>query len=347
MLPDLDEYILGHRPGPNPTLSLNRGDVIEIQGPAASGKTQLLYHLAACCVLPKEVLIAEANVHAESTVHVGGWGKSVIVFDCDGRWNVKRLHDILQTRLRIAFSRVHLPPRPDKYTAEISSVAMGSLNRLHVFKPTSSFQLVATLQYLPKYHAEDMPNEDIRLVFVDSISSFYWADRWQAETSVPKKPQRSDSVGATLRALQNFRISHGPVTILTNWGLNPLITGSSPAQFFKQHITASYYSAPPDDPPREGSLPLTYHITLPFSFAAQLQFNMTSSECGELEQALQDPGRKEAVNLGEIRGYVRIPRTDRSSLDVAPQNEIGRFSFRLLEHDIIVAPESTNISARR
>ncbi|KIJ45288.1 hypothetical protein M422DRAFT_90301, partial [Sphaerobolus stellatus SS14] len=218
-----------------------RGDVIEIQGPAASGKTQFLYHLAACCVLPREVINASEHIHAESTVHIGGWDKSVVVLDCDGRWNIKRFHNILLTRLNMAFSRIHPPShRPD-----ISSLALNSLKRLHIFHPTSSFQLVTTLLYLPKYHSEQMPDEEINLLFIDSISSFYWTDRWQAESSSSKR--RVNPLAPVLRALQNFRISHGPVTILTNWGLHPFAS-ENPTPFFRQHLTAPF-PAPLDDPP--------------------------------------------------------------------------------------------------
>ena len=347
MIPDLDAHILGSLPSRES--SLNSGDVLEIQGPAASGKTELLYHLAANCILPSNVLVASLGISAERTVHLGGWQKSVVVFDCDGRWDILRLHNILITRLNLACSKAPLPPIPEM---TVSSIAMKSLSRLHLFRPTSSIQLAATLLHLPKYHAEHMPNEEIRMLFVDSISSFYWADRWQAEASLagPKRSPRSNLLGDVLRCLQGFRLSHGPVTILTNWGLNPLPSSessASPTPFFRQHL-AFPFPAPFDEPPRRMAsqelqqLPLTCNITLPYAFVSPLQLDeghpdaLASHEGRRLEQALRDNMRKEVVERGEIGAYVRIHQAGEQ--DVPPRSVVGRFGFRIQEYDVVTAP---------
>jgi DNA-repair protein XRCC2 len=348
MLPALDEYILKHRElATSVESSLARGDVIEIQGPAASGKTQLLYHMAAWCLLPKKVLVVSSDGHAECMVHLGGWYRSAIVFDCDGRWDTRRLHTILVTRLDELFSKARLPPLPHKPNSTVSSIALESLSRLHLFRPTSSFQLAATLLNLPKYHAEQMPNEQISLLLVDSISSFYWTDRWEAEHLDSKKSHRSNTLGYVLRCLQAFRLSHGPVVVLTNWGLNPLSSTSSVSTtpFFKQHLAAPF-PAPFETPPRLSSghpnrLPLNYHITLPFAFVCQLEPDFIGSdrgpghEGGWLEQALCDERRKEAVGRGEIGGYVRIPHTGHGH----DGSTIGRFRFRILERNVLSTAE--------
>jgi DNA-repair protein XRCC2 len=349
MLPALDGHILGNRQiVVSVESSLARGDVIEIQGPAASGKSQLLYHLAASCILPKEVLIISTDVPDQRMVHLGGWCGSAIVFDCDGRWDTRRLHDMLLARLKVSFSKTQLPPLPHKSNSTISSIALDALSRLHVFRPTSSFQLAATLLNLPKYHAEQMPDEEIRLLFVDSISSFYWADRWQAEYSGSKKTHRSNPLGHVLQYLQAFRRSHGPVIVLTNWGLNPLSSTTSPVSptpFFKQHLS-SPFPAPFDEPPRPHlghptHLPLNCHITLPFAFISQLQLNHSRSdssvshEGGQLEEALRDERRKEVVSRGEIGGYVRIRHSGQDG------SAVGRFNFQVLVHDVVASLNET------
>lgn len=349
MLPALDEFILGHREGATSAeSSLARGDVIEIQGPAASGKTQLLYHLASCCLLPKEVLVVSTDGHAECVVHLGGWCRSVIVLDCDGRWDTTRLHTILVARLDVLFSKAQLPPLPHKSNSTVSSIALESLSRLHLFRPTSSFQLAATLLNLPKYHASQMSNEEIRLLLVDSISSFYWADRWQAEQVDSKRLHKSNPLVHVLRYLEAFRSSHGPIVVLTNWGLNPLSSTSSVSTtpFFKQHLAAPF-PAPFENPPRLSSghsnhLPVKSHITLPFAFVSQLESDFIGSdsglghERGRLEQALGDKRRKETVGRGEIGGYVRMPHTGRGH---DGRSIIGKFRFRVLERNILSTPE--------
>ena len=342
MLPALDKHIMESR-GAGTQSSLARGDVIEVQGPAASGKTQLLYHLAASCILPREVLVTSTDVHAERAVPLGGWGKSAIVFDCDGRWDITRLHEILLTRLDTSFSKTQLPPRPHKPNSTVSSIAFDSLSRLHIFRPTSSFQLAATLVNLPKYHTEKMPNEEIRLLFVDSISSFYWEDRWRAEHLGSQKARGSNALGHVLQCLQAFRWSHGPVIVLTNWGLNPLSSTASSAGstlFFKQHLPTPF-PAPFEDYQRPSSgrsnqLPLNCHLTLPFTLVAQFESDLrqrgiAGHEGMELQASLRDTRRKEVVHRGEIEGYVRIPRTGCGE----KRNSIGRFRFQILKHDVV------------
>ncbi|KAF8591892.1 hypothetical protein K439DRAFT_1626404 [Ramaria rubella] len=347
MLPELDEHIFVARDNPFADSSLNRGDVIEIQGPAASGKTQLLYHLTACCILPKEVPVESADAHAERTVHLGGWSSSTVVLDCDGRWDTMRLYNILVTRLDLALSKYHFLTTVHQSHPSVPSIALDALSRLHVFHPASSFQLAATLLNLPKYHAEKMPKEEIRLLLVDSISAFHWADRWQAEPSGSKKLQKPNPLGQVLRALQAFRLSHGPVTVLTNWALSPLpssTSSDSPGPFFRQHLAAPY-PAPFDESSRRSisgqstSLTLNCHITLPFTFISPLQLDLGHSltsgshEGGRLEEALRDLRRKEVVHRGEIGAYVRIPRTGHGQ-DLAPRS-VGRFRLRVLERNIV------------
>ena len=343
MLPALDKHISENR-GAGTSSPLARGDVIEIQGPAASGKTQLLYHLAASCILPEEVLVTSAAVHAERAVPIGGWCRSAVVFDCDGRWDTRRLHEILVTRLATSFSKTQFPPLPHGPNSNISLIAVESLSRLHVFRPTSSFQLAATLINLPKYHAEKMPDEEIRLLFVDSISTFYWADKWQAEHLGSQKLHRSNSLGHVLRCLQAFRLSHGPVIVLTNWALNPrssTIPSAPPGPFFKQHLPGPF-PAPFDDPQRPSSghtihLPLACHITLPHTFVSQLELDLDCSQSDgiaghenvALKIALRDTRRKEEVRRGEIGGYVRMPRRGEDG------SAIGRFNLKILERDVV------------
>ncbi|GJJ09650.1 hypothetical protein Clacol_003874 [Clathrus columnatus] len=329
--PDLDHYILDHakRSGFPKDSPFQPGDVIEVQGPAASGKTHFLYHLAGRCLLPKEI-----NIPAKCTVHVGGWNNSVVVLDCDARWNPVRLYNILITRLNMVCGKNNAS------LIDIPAIAMESLSRLHIFRPQSSFQLAATLDCLPTYHMEKMPEEEFRFLFVDSISAFYWMDRWQLEPSASKLSPRPNPIRHVLHALQTIRVSHAPIIVLTNWGLHPASSdpsfSSPPGPFYKQHL-GNPYPSPFDLPPGtvlpEEQLQVDIHLSLAATSREIPEVSDFHSEQTfghkELELALRDRQKKEGTNAEEVQGYVRMPRID------CGRNPFGTFTFRILDQDVV------------
>lgn len=287
--------------------------------------------------------------------HVGGWEKAAVVFDSDGCFDVERLHRLLCARLaRSTNPHGHLAP------AELSTgttcdndstqqTASDCLQRLHVFKPTSCNQLAATLYNLPNYHNQCAKDTEIAMLAVDSIGAFYWPDRFTVEQlrdeDIPAKdvPHLSP-LHSVLQALQQFRLSHAPVTVLTNWGLNPLLMSSGAASpFFKQHLhpfpaplMRSHDIAPPPGLPAELAAlaaepaalgahypPVTHHVTLSPSGAAPLPSGTSLRAAGELEQLR----RKDPRAHGEVVARVRTPGSSR----------VCRFVWRIGPEDISVS----------
>ncbi|KAL5495189.1 hypothetical protein ACEPAI_652 [Sanghuangporus weigelae] len=288
-LPGLDVQLLSttniHA---SPSSSLNRGDVLEIQGPAASGKTHLVYRLTMQCILPEKVF--HSKEHIPSEVEIGGWEKSAIVMDTDGRWSAHRLKLLLIRRLEKV-----LPSGHSELQQLIQDTVAQSLQRLHVFRIRSSASLAATLFHLPLYHSQRMIDEEIGLLSIDSISSFYWIDRYYLEQQRQGSSDRKDSanpLGRILMALQEFRLSHGPVIVLTNWGLTPVSKpsdandeGVTPTPFYRQHLHP--FPAPFEIPSRilpNAHLmpPITHHITLTLPSIDQIPLSATS-----LQEALE------------------------------------------------------------
>ncbi|KAJ8596984.1 hypothetical protein M405DRAFT_687789, partial [Rhizopogon salebrosus TDB-379] len=205
--------------------SLSRGHVIEVQGPASSGKTHLLYHFVLLCIAPSR----------EMAMDFGGNGLAAIVYDTDASFDVARLHQLLLTRLSLV-----LP-----YNMEMTRrLAEESLRRLHIFRPTSPLQLATSLLHLPSYHRTHMPDHEIGLVAVDSVSAFYWPARFIEEQmrNIPQvaqggpDPSSVNPLQHVLTALGRLRLSHAPSIILTNWGLNLASGSSGPVTFYKQHL---------------------------------------------------------------------------------------------------------------
>ncbi|EJD03889.1 uncharacterized protein FOMMEDRAFT_167197 [Fomitiporia mediterranea MF3/22] len=313
-LPGLDIHLItGTNTGASPSSSLNRGDVIEIQGPAASGKTRLTYHFVIQCILPRQYHLPPGNVHTE--LDVGGWEKVAIIMDTDGRWNVQRLISLLIQRVEKSLLDDQIETRPI-----VSEIVSKSMQRLHIFRPKTSASLAATLFRLPSYHAEHLPTQEIALLVIDSISTFYWIDRYSVEQRHGASDRKDipNPLSRVLIALQEFRLSHSPVILLTNWGLSPASKSSVhgrldepsavPSPFYRQHLHP--FPAPFENPPRilpNAHLlpPITHHITL-----IQPSINNVASEATNLQEAL-DLAARWVGTKDEIMGLLRTVETGR------------------------------------
>lgn len=237
------------RPSPRPSssfdqflLSLKRGDVIEIQGPPGTAKTHHLYYLLSFVITPSS--------------HQGmlwdGWGKAAIVFDMDSTFDVIRLSQIVTDRLRR-----HLGSDSTK----LHGIVKSCLERLHVFRPTSTVQLAISINYLQRYHELHLTTEEIGLVAIDPVSAHLWPDRLRMEQM--RRTAEVTSLRRVLESLQTFRRTHGHITVLTSWSLHQTSSGKSGKEFaaVAELRPCTLYESngtPFARPP----LPLSYHITL-------------------------------------------------------------------------------------
>ncbi|OCB85682.1 hypothetical protein A7U60_g7333 [Sanghuangporus baumii] len=263
------------------------------------------------CILPEKVFLSKE--HTPSEVEIGGWEKSAIIVDTDGRWTAHRLKLLLIRRLEKA-----LPSGQPGLQQLIQDTVVQSLQRLHIFRIRSSASLAATLFHLPLYHSQRMTDEEIGLLSIDSISSFYWIDRYYLEQQRQGSSDRKDSanpLGRVLMALQEIRLSHGPVIVLTNWGLTPVSKASgadneaaTPSPFYRQHLHP--FPAPFEIPSRilpNAHLmpPITHHITLtPFSID-RIPLSVTN-----LQEALELTERGSVgIRRRDIMGILRTVET--------------------------------------
>jgi Rad51 len=226
---------------------LKRKNVIEIQGPSI-GKTHLLMHFIISCITPYQYL----------SVNIDGWNKAAIVLDVDHTFDMRRFRQLLSGHL----SRVLAPL--SLHNDFMDQLTSSLLQNLHVFRPNSSFHLAFTIMNLANYHSINLPQTEIGLVAIDSVSAFYWQDRFHAEQlrdfGSSSTQKITSGIEHALRALETFRQSHGSIVILTNWGLNQL---SKTSLFYKQHLyplNTPFDSNPIDQ--RKPAIFVTHHITL-------------------------------------------------------------------------------------
>ncbi|XP_034986005.1 DNA repair protein XRCC2 [Zootoca vivipara] len=119
------------------------GDIVEFHGPEGTGKTEMLYHLIARCILPKSG---------------GGLDVGVLFIDTDFHFDLLRLVTILEHRL-------------PQGTEEMIKQCLG---RFFLVNCSSSPQLLLTLFSLENMFCS---HPSLCLLIIDSISAFYWIDR--------------------------------------------------------------------------------------------------------------------------------------------------------------------------
>ncbi|KAB5588763.1 hypothetical protein CTheo_7794 [Ceratobasidium theobromae] len=335
----------------SPLSSWTRGDIIEIQGAAASGKTHLLYFWALTCALPHKTSITIDRGQKKIDLLLGGRNKSVIVCDCDGHWCLRRLNTIITSYLHNRISKTF--PGVSSCTPTISEMASDALKRVHTFRPTSTLSLVSTLMAVPEYHRTKMPYEDIGMLMIDGISSFYWVDRWLLEqvddvsettmkvdpisaapSEKPQLPkpilQRADTnpLRHVLTIILQLRRSLGIVTLLTNWGLTMLDRPPpAPVVYFRQHLRAPYPS-PFESEPRSSKFPLTHHITIPSQGLGPFDEGTTLEEAVEVrEQENRVKGLKMRVI---VRTIGKLPGESPAVVE-------SEFEFAITEDSVLVS----------
>lgn len=256
----------------------------------------------------------------------------------------------------------------DDTSDAVEGLAEQCLERLSVFRPTSSVQLAITIRHLSQYHAKEPRLQDYELgiLAIDSMSAFYWKDRHALEQL---RDSPADSSNSTLPpnllhyvvdALRHLRRSHRPVILMTNWGLNPVSKQANAGQpvspFYRQHLHP--FPAPFDSPQGSADALLNVEnsqrrlsgndlqtsdaartprdpeteLTLPLHYHITLRnspIDPFPASYSLADAINQEHMRAVLVEKAEIRGFVRTPGND----------EVQEFTFRIGDREILVEEE--------
>ncbi|KAJ2557532.1 hypothetical protein EV175_001291 [Coemansia sp. RSA 1933] len=153
----------------------NASAVIECLGLPGSGKTQIVWHICATAAMPRIVRRTDGGDAA-----LNGAGKHVLLMDVDGRADPCDLARHMEGIYRKAIGDGPLADESDK-AAECATRAAVSeaLEHVHVFTPSSTDALVATLCLVPKYLADRKITERVVLV-IDGLGNNYGFERKEA-----------------------------------------------------------------------------------------------------------------------------------------------------------------------
>ena len=178
-LDGLDTNLFGDIPE-----GIQPGNVVEFSGQEGSGKTEMLLHLIANCILPKSWKDLKLN----------GKSVGVVYVDTDYHFQLLRLVTIMEHRILNAIKDVqtgsflenyrsnhldNIPVSdsthyPEKYS-DYEDFIKSCLGRLFIAHCNSSIKLLATVLSLESLLAT---KPEVGVFMIDSLSAFYWLDRF-------------------------------------------------------------------------------------------------------------------------------------------------------------------------
>lgn len=239
---------------------LQYGDILELQGPYGSGKRHLLYFIASITLLPK---VYESNDRKEL---IGGLEEGIVLLDCSRKWQTSRLEEIMYEKVKnICKKSKNDTINQDNKRLEdkvLKDIVKESLSRLYIFRPENSISLIATLEYLPHYFKSYANDLKIRYVFLDSISAFYWKDRYSDFLSNSSSKEQINIIYKRItQLLRKFCYTWCSLAICTSWVLQT-------SQNFNIYTTDIRYFTISDD-----SFQI-YHHHLPLSYTSQVSYRI-------------------------------------------------------------------------
>jgi hypothetical protein len=278
-----------------------------------------------------------------------------IWFDTDGRFSSVRLETVLINHLSTHF--------PGLGSDERNAICHDAFQHLHVFHPQSSSQLLCTLKSLPGYllgtngtTAHFSGLRSLGLIVLDSATSFYWQDRFEAEVSrlealgtdetrgdrATAQPSRTLEVISELKGLQKLL----DCTIV--FTSTPPMTSSRTTISTVTSITTNGRRFPPQETP-QGS-PWTAFATLNLSISKEQVRQFAA------QMSLEECQRDQMDRLAAIvKGYsiVSVDWTTSDTWgsgvrDVANKLKAqGSFAIRITSNGVAMeAPESPKMGTR-
>ena len=179
-------------------IQTDRPPVVEVVGAApGSGRTRLLYEVAAQCLLPPD---GPDSRNAPSLAVAG----SVIWIDAGSRFS---LSAFISTMSRTATSSAHPLSTTDPETLQQLQSILG---RLHVFRPQSADALVATIQglksQLSTLDSQFSQSCPLNAIIISDISAFYWQERAEDEDAQMESNNLQGAEQQQRGMLQRWRV---------------------------------------------------------------------------------------------------------------------------------------------
>ena len=183
--------------------------MLEFSGQEGSGKTEMLLHLIANCILPKSWKDLKLN----------GRSVDVVFVDTDYHFQLLRLVTVLEHRIVNAIKGAHPEETvrftdenhaveerfcyPDKYN-DYEDFIKNCLSHLFIVRCNNSVQLLATVLSLENLLAA---RPEVGVFMIDSLSTFYWIDRFSNRENLSTQEANQKKIADVLaRFTQQYHV---------------------------------------------------------------------------------------------------------------------------------------------
>ena len=161
--------------------------MVELYGGEGTGKTESCLHLAARCILPEEW----------NSINLGGKDAGVIFIDNDYNFSTIRLATLMERYIIFKAKECS----KDVCVEAVEKFIKLCLKKFHLVQCTDSNQFLMTLHKLENLILNE---PGISAIFIDSLSAFYWLDRYNGGESVANQEANLKMSVATLSKLVNM-----------------------------------------------------------------------------------------------------------------------------------------------
>ena len=314
----------------SPSTSRARPSVIQLSSThSAAGKTSLCYLITTLAVLPQAF---------------NGKARGAVWFDTDGRFSSVRLEAVLIDYLSTNF--------PHLGSDERNVICRDAFQHLHVFHPQSSSQLLCTLESLPGYllgadgtTAHFSGLRSLGLIVIDSATSFYWQDRFEAEVSRLEDLGADESRGArtTTRPSRTLEVISGLKGLQQLLDCTIVFTSTPPTTSSSITISTATSIATND----RRLLPREIPRVSPWTAFATLNLSITKEQVRQFaaQMSLEECQRDQVDRLAAIAKGCSIVSVDWTTSDTWGSgvrealnrlNGQGSFAIRITSNGIAV-----------
>ena len=220
-----------------------KAPVIEVCGAnPCSGKTQLLYYIAATALLPSPCDHGQVVAKA----------RAVVWIDTDSRFDILRFRTVLRYILHRRESSAPIS------SADLESIVTSCLQNFHIFRPQSSTALLATVRsiedYLFSLTRHYSGASPLQALILSNISAFIHQDRHESAedslgSALPGPGTATKHAGTSyiqryhdiVSALRKVQTVFSCTILAGNIALSPL-QPSSISSFLRPHLPAVWNS---------------------------------------------------------------------------------------------------------
>ena len=314
-------------PRPQRPLLEIRAPVIELTGVTpCSGKSQLLYHMLATTILPKEF----------KGITLPGKEQAAVVLDLSSELSLMRLYTVMEYLVLGVFAATEKAIQGHNAAALIKD----NLQHLHIFRPQSHPALLATIAALPSHFLSDTTshysaNRQLGAILIHHLSAFFWQDRQNAEE------QRDAALLKPSMVAQDKQAD----VYLTRWRT---LVGSlrEAQQTFDCPIIATNWALASPVHSKDGSslrphLPAVWNNFCTFNVVLQRNSVMKFGPGISVEEALAEKDqRQEAVDASGFSGWVNWWNSEgwKEEIKTAVKawSKHGGFHFAVISRGVIL-----------